>query len=166
MEVCNFCREPIALFEEVLDLGQNLNEKNVRWTKKLATFAKIPAFLIAPRIKRSKEKWARIHALEKELLELYDEEDIEYFTAKSIFPDHDNRLIRYSQKDWAMFVASLHRMHHTECHHAQEAIKNGDELPVRIAKLLEFVHGDDILTKNDQPSLFFGDPEVTEKHHV
>lgn len=157
-EVCNFCRQPIALIEEVLDVGQNLDEKSVRWTQKLGLAARVPAYLVAPRLKRSQERAKRIKKLEAELRDLYCEDDIEQFTVKNLIPH--GPLHEYSVEDYALFTAALHRMHHASCLQATAAIKKGRELPIDQKKLLQFVHGDQVLTTKDQLNIFFASPDA------
>jgi len=117
-EFCHFCKEPLALIEEVVDRGQDLNEKSVRVTRRLAERSRTEAYLLAPRIERPTEVQNEIDALQERVLELQTKYPIAYFTIKELWPSH-GQLKRLEEMDCARFILSIHRAHHSRCRGAE-----------------------------------------------
>jgi hypothetical protein len=131
-EFCHYCKEPLAIVEEVIDRGQDLNDKATTVTRKLAERADIPAFLVAPSIPRSKEVQAELEALDARKRELEALHPISALTARQIAPQRTN-LVRYEPNGWARELLTLHRRHHALCSIAQQ---RGVE-PVHIPRLMD-----------------------------
>lgn len=117
-EFCHFCKWPIGIVEEVVDRGQDLNDKATTVTKRLAENANIPALLVAPRIDRPPEIQARINDLNAEIRRLEAQHPITYFTVRRLWP-HPTKLERLTPEQYAAEIYLLHRDHHQHCLKAQ-----------------------------------------------
>lgn len=119
-EICGYCSEPLLLKEEVVDRGQDLNDKAVTWTRRLAKRADLHAMLVAPRIERQGEVQERIDALWSELLGLYalDNSRIVGFKVKEIYPNRGS-LVTMTPEEWREHLLMLHRRHHETCQQAR-----------------------------------------------
>ena len=132
-EFCHYCKQPLALLEEVRDNGQDLNDKATTVTRKLAQAASVPAWLLAWRTERPLEIQRRIDELHAALRELESRYPIVGFTAKPIAPA-PGALARLSPAEWWKFVLSIHRRHHLSCPRAK-----AEEAPVKREQLFDFV---------------------------
>lgn len=117
-EFCHFCKEPLGLWEEVIDRGQDLDDKATTVTRKMAERANKPAMLVAARIDRPPNVQARIDQLNAEIRELEAQHPILYFTVKRLWP-HPGPLERFSPHEFAAEIYLLHRDHHQHCRAAQ-----------------------------------------------
>lgn len=113
-EFCHHCKEPLALYEEVIDRGQDLADKATTVTRRLAGRAGLPAFLVAPRIERDRETQDEIDSHHRAIRELEARAPIVYFTARQITPD-PGQFIRFTPEQWAEQLLILHRTHHETC---------------------------------------------------
>ena len=125
-EICGYCSEPLALFEEVLDRGQNLNDKATTWTRKLARRSNLPAYLIAPKVSRPVSVQKEIDRLQARVLDLQVAYPIVKLTAKSLYPEA-GKLVEYSPRDWLHHLWVMHREHHLTCDVAR---RYGEEVEI------------------------------------
>lgn len=124
-EFCHYCKRPLAIVEEVIDKGQNLNEKSVTVTRNLASMAGVEAYLVAPKIDRPAEVWDLIDELGKQITELEAAYPITTFSIKTIRPYHDRNIRVFSEEEAAKFFLAIHRRHHQDCSKANQfPVKN------------------------------------------
>lgn len=146
-EFCHHCKIPFAIMEEVVDRGQNLNEKSTRVTRNLARMAGVEAYLIAPRTERPRDIQDEINRLQDLITELESKHPIVEFHVKELYPEHTS-LRSLTPEQWAENVLLLHRRHHETCHEARRA----GEFPVRRKALREAMDRNGIAQQT--PSLF------------
>lgn len=113
-EFCHWCKEPLLIWEEVLDRGQDLTDKAVTVTRRLGQRADLPAWLVAPRIERPPEVQQEIDRLNADLRRLEERYPIAYFTVRRIWPQ-PGRLHRMTQEGFADELFLVHRDHHQDC---------------------------------------------------
>lgn len=129
-EFCHHCKQPLAVIEQVLDVGQDINDKATTVTRNLAAGADVFAVLLAVRIERPPEIQAEIDGLWQRLLEIYRAYLPVSFKAKQLWPVR-TRLHDFTPGEWAEQILILHRNHHLDC---AKAHTNG-ELPVHVRRL-------------------------------
>ena len=117
-EFCHHCKTPLAVIEEVVDRGQDINDKATTVTRRLAAQANVPAWLIAPRMLRPPHVQAEIDQLNKRIRELEQQYPIVGFKAKALWPTH-GELKSYTPQEWAEALLIMHRNHHLQCFIAQ-----------------------------------------------
>lgn len=113
-EYCAHCKEPLAILEEVVDRGQNLNEKSVTVTRCLAERSRLEAYLIAPRMERPYEVQQEIDLLQAKIGLLERKYPIVEFSIKQLHPRH-LELQRFTPDEAAQFFYLIHRKHHRYC---------------------------------------------------
>lgn len=150
-EFCHHCKMPLAIIEEVVDRGQNLNEKSTRVTRNLAGMADIEAYLVAPRTERPRKVQDEIDRLHGLIRDLEAAHPIVEFHIKEIHPDHTD-LRSLTPDEAAEFFLLLHRRHHETCQQA----RRGGEFPVRQKALREAMERNGIAPHT--PSLFERNP--------
>lgn len=119
-EFCHHCKIPLAIMEEVVDRGQNLDEKSTRVTRNLARMAEISAYLIAPRTERPRAVQDEIDRLGALIFELEAAYPIVEFHIKELYPEHTG-LRSLTPDEAAEFFLLLHRRHHETCQEARRA---------------------------------------------
>lgn len=124
-EFCHWCKQPIAIVEEVIDRGQDLYDKSTAVTEALAKLSGLPAYLVAPRIPRPLEVQRRIDELNKELRKLESEYPISEFRIRCLVPQK-GRIYTYDSEEWAYHLLMVHRSHHQYCPAARKS-----EIPVK-----------------------------------
>jgi hypothetical protein len=123
-EYCHYCKTPLALIEEVRDVGQDLLDKGVSVTRNLAVMANMPAFLMAWRTERPPEVDDEIDRLNKRIRELEAQYPIVEFTIRNL-RHRGRRLTKVTVNDWLEHLLIIHREHHHECRRANEWTVNG-----------------------------------------
>jgi hypothetical protein len=113
-EFCHYCWQPLGIFEEVRDRGQDLLDKGVGVTVQLAKRAILPAGLIAWRTHRPAEVQARMDQIQKELRALEAQYPITGFTVRELYPQR-GRLEPISPEEHWRRVAQLHAEHEIRC---------------------------------------------------
>ena len=113
-EYCHFCWEPLAIYEEVRDRGQDLSDKQTGVTVRLATRAHLPAALIAWRTGRPDEVQARMDELHKELRALEARYPITGFTVRKLRPGRGEFESLAPPEHWHR-IALLHAEHEIRC---------------------------------------------------
>jgi hypothetical protein len=113
-EFCHHCKRPLAIYEEVIDRGQNLNEKTTTVTRGLAKMAKIPAYLMAPRIHRPAEVQKMINQLQVQVRELESQYPIVEFRARRLDIGRTDLKV-YTPGEWREQILTIHRNHHFGC---------------------------------------------------
>ena len=113
-EYCHFCWKPLGIFEEVRDRGQDLADKQVAVTVRLAAMASLPAGLIAWRTGRPPEVQARMDALHEELKHLEALHPITGFTIRELWPVRGRFEVMPPEEHWRR-VALLHVEHEVRC---------------------------------------------------
>lgn len=132
-EYCHHCKKPLALIEEVRDVGQDLLDKGVSVTRNLARLADgMDAWLLGVRIDRPQEVDAEIDRLNTRIRELEAQWPITGFTIRDL-QVHDRRLKRITPAEWLENLLIIHRQHHRGCARARVA----GEIPVNAGKLLD-----------------------------
>lgn len=141
-EYCNHCKAPLALYEEVRDVGQDLRDKNTGRTRTLAARATLPAFLLPWRNERPRHVQIEVDRLNQRLRALEREYPIIGFTARPLHLGPGRRFVSLTPEQWWEQVLLLHRKHHERCPRAQRAIREGREFPVRGAamRITEWQH--------------------------
>jgi hypothetical protein len=146
-EFCHWCKEPLGIYEEIRDVGQNINEKATTVTRRLANMAGIPAFLFAWRVDRPAEVQREIERLNSRVRELESSYPILGFQAKQLSPVR-GQVIRMTTEEWWQDILALHRDHHRVCSKANQC-----EKPVKAEALEECVNGSELWTPHDQLSM-------------
>lgn len=149
-EFCHHCKIPLAIMEEVVDRGRNLNEKATTVTRNLARMAEVEAYLIAPRTERPPEIQDQINRLQEMITELESRHPIVEFHIKELYPEHTD-LRSLTPDEAAEFFLLLHRRHHETCEKARRA----GEFPVRRKALREAMDRNGIAAQT--PLLKFGE---------
>lgn len=126
-EYCHYCKVPLALIEEVRDMGQDLLDKGVSVTRHLATMAQMPAFLMAWRSERPPEVDDEIDRLNRRIRELESQYPITGFTIRNL-RHRGRKLESVTPDDWLEHLLIIHRQHHAECSRANEWAVNGSRL--------------------------------------
>lgn len=126
-EYCHYCKTPLAVVEEVRDVGQNLLDKGVTITRHLAAALNRPGYLMAWRTERPKEVDAEINALNKRIRELEAAWPIVEFTIRRL-RSRDARLEKVTPDVWMEALLIVHREHHAECGRANEWAVRKDKL--------------------------------------
>lgn len=116
-EFCHYCKEPLGIWEEVVDRGQNLYDKATTITRRIAQRANLPALLVAARIVRPLEVQRRIDELNAEIRALEAAYPIEHFTVRRLTPAPSS-FERYTPEEFAAEIYLLHRDHHAHCRRA------------------------------------------------
>lgn len=119
-EWCYYCREPLALAEEVVDRGQDLTDKNTRTLEKLAERAHIRALLIAPRFNRPAHIQNRINELQAEIRSLESAYPIQAFRLRRLWPNK-GPVIEMAPAEVALELLIIHRDHHSTCYRADRS---------------------------------------------
>lgn len=149
-EFCHHCKEPLAIVEEVRDMGQDLNDKATTVTRRLAARAALPAYLMAWRIERPANVQAEIDRLNDRIRELEAAYPIVGFRARQLFPRR-TALIAYTPEKWFELVLIWHRSHHETC----AVAKRNREKAVAGERLALAKHRSPLWTPdNDQPPLW------------
>jgi hypothetical protein len=155
-EFCHHCKEPVAVIEEVIDRGQDINDKATTVTRKLASRADVFAALVAPRIDRPTAVQQEIDQLNSRLRELESAYPIMRFAAKQLWPNR-TPLRTYLPDEWAEQLLILHRSHHHIC----VAARRNGEYPVNEDRLWVAKGRSGIwVAGNDQQSLWASRGEV------
>jgi len=123
-EFCHFCKDPLLLVELVRDVGQDLRDKAVTVTRKLAQRAGLDAYLVAWKTERPPEVQREIDALNERIRELESLHPITEITVRHISPIASPQLLRMTPKEWWNWLLIVHRDHHGRCARA------GGERPV------------------------------------
>lgn len=126
-EYCHYCKTPLALIEEVRDVGQNLLDKGVSVTRNLATAANMPGLLMAWRCQRPREVDQEIDRLNARIRELEQQWPITGFTIRHL-RHRDTKLIPVTPDEWLEHLLLVHREHHHECRRANEWKVDGERL--------------------------------------
>lgn len=114
-EYCHFCWEPLGIFEEVRDRGQDLADKSTGVTERLAKRAALPAGLIAWRTDRPADVQTEIDQLQAQLRALEALHPITQITVRPLYPDRGNFEPLPPREHWRR-VAQLHAGHEIRCH--------------------------------------------------
>lgn len=146
-EFCYHCKEPLGLYEEVRDKGQNLNDKATTITRKLGQMSGLPAFLFAWKVERPAEVDAEIFNLNQRIRKLEEAYPIVGFTSRRLTPKL-GPLIAMTPEEWWKHILALHRDHHRNCSAATRR-----EEPVRVEPLEDYQNGNPLWTPGDQLSM-------------
>lgn len=131
-EFCHHCKEPIAIIEQVRDVGQDIHDKATTITRRLAERAGITAFLMAWKIDRPGNIQSEIDRLGEDIMKLQTMHPITRFRVLQIHPSGLRRIShKLDPDDYWEEVLLLHRNHHAECRRA----KANGEFPVHHARL-------------------------------
>jgi hypothetical protein len=135
-EYCQHCRQPLALFEELRDTGDNLKDKNTTVTRKLAelTEGHLQAVLFAWQVERDPEVQREIDELSRRLLKLYANSRIVGFRARRLTPN-GGPVVSLTPEQWWAWVANTHLDHHRVCAVAR---RNG-AAPIDLARFQPMV---------------------------
>lgn len=126
-EYCHYCKKPLALIEEVRDVGQDLLDKGVSVTRNLARLAGgMDAWMLGVRIDRPREVDDEIDRLNRQIRQLEAEWPITGFTVRDL---RRRGLTKVSTDEWLEKILITHRQHHLTCAQARE-------FPVKAGKLL------------------------------
>lgn len=134
-EFCHYCSQPLAIFEEVRDVGQDLLDKATTVTRKLAVEAGLPARLIAWRTERPAEAQSEIDELGRRISELERQWPIVGFKTRLIAPQQERKIDELHPEEWCHWIAILHREHHHVCKSPRAS-----EFPVAFSRLLKAIH--------------------------
>lgn len=126
-EYCHYCKTPLALVEEVRDVGQNLLDKGVTVTRQLAAALNRPGYLMAWRTQRPREVDDEIDALNRRIRELEAAWPIVEFTIRSL-RTRNTKLEKVTPDIWLEKLLIIHREHHAECGRANEWVVRKDKL--------------------------------------
>jgi hypothetical protein len=126
-EFCHFCRDPLAIYEEFRDVGQDLMDKGVQVSKKLAADAGIEAFAVAWRITRPADVQSEIDQLNRRVRALEALSSIAGFRVRRLAPQDSHRYVAVSTAEWWEQVRSIHGRHWHGC---PGALRNGESLDV------------------------------------
>lgn len=126
-EFCHYCKVPLAIIEEVRDVGQDLLDKGVSVTRSLATRAQLPAWLMAWRSERPPEVDREIEALNGRIRELEAQYPITGFTIRDL-RQPGRQLVRLGTDQWLEHLLLVHRQHHADCPCGGEWAVNGTRL--------------------------------------
>lgn len=113
-EFCHFCRQPLAIIEEMVLGPKDPADKCCTVTRKLAQMAGIRGYLLGISIPRPPQIIERIDELWSELLEIYRDYPPNGFIARELHPD-PGPLRELTPEQWAEVIAILHRDHHSGC---------------------------------------------------
>ena len=114
-EFCHFCRDPLAIYEEFRDVGQDLMDKGVQVSKKLATEAGIEAFGVAWRIERPAEIQAEIDELNRRVRQLEALTPIVGLRVRRLTPVDSREYVKVTPAEWWEQVRAMHGRHWHEC---------------------------------------------------
>lgn len=126
-EFCHYCKTPLALIEEVRDIGQNLLDKGVSVTRNLAAMSGVPGYLLAWRNDRPKAVDREIEQLHARIRELESQWPIVEFTIRDL-RKRGRKLVKVTPDEWLEHLLIIHREHHHECRRANEWAVRGDRL--------------------------------------
>lgn len=118
-EFCNACKEPLAIYEEVLDRNQSLTEKATTVTRRLAERAGLQSFLIAPRFETPPDVEAEMAYHHARLRELEAQYPMLSISAQRLTPRKEPMVLGITPAEWAEQIAILHREHHAQCDRAR-----------------------------------------------
>lgn len=153
-EFCHHCKEPIAIIEQVRDVGQDILDKATTVTRKLAQRADVPAFLMAWRVERGLDLQAEIDRLMARVMEIQTSSPITQFKVRQIYPVGPRKVKSLEPDDYWKHIYMLHRDHHRTC---ARAAANG-EIPVH-GQRLSAAKGESRLWLPVQHSMRFGGGE-------
>lgn len=118
-EFCHFCKEPLAIYEEVRDVGQDLMDKAVTVTRRLAVRAQLRAGVLAWRTDRPADVQHQIDELNREVRRLEALHPITGFRVRNLWPTKARSFIDLEPEEWWQWVLIIHRSHHRFCPAAQ-----------------------------------------------
>lgn len=113
-EYCHYCWDPLGIYEEVRDRGQDLADKQTGVTVRLGAKALVPAGLIAWRTSRPDEVQARMDQLHRELRALEAAYPITGFTVRELWPARGSFEEIAPAEHWRR-IAVLHAEHEAYC---------------------------------------------------
>lgn len=116
-EFCHYCKQPLAIYEEVRARGQDLRDKGTYVTRNLAARAALRAWYLAYHVDRPPEIEQQITELHRELRSLEAQYPIIKFTARELAPIL-GPFIEYTPIEWAELILVMHRSHHERCERA------------------------------------------------
>jgi len=123
-EVCPDCREAIAIVEEVLIRGQNLEDKATTITRKLAGKLGVPAYLVGTVL--DDDAWNAIKdeyaELSTRISDLERRVPIRGFLVRNILKKDRPRF--FLPDDWARVLMHLHREHQHNCPLSKDPIED------------------------------------------
>lgn len=124
-EFCHWCKAPLCIWEEVVDRGQDLNDKATTVTRKLAAQAGVSAWMVAPKFSRPPGVQKRLSELHAEARELEAQTVMHYFTARRLHPGR-TAFHRLYPDDFAKEILLMHYSHYSVCESAMrhEPVKN------------------------------------------
>jgi hypothetical protein len=120
-EFCHYCKQPLAIMEEVQDRGQDLLDKGISVTRHLAMAARLPGFLFAWRTERPPEVQRQIDALNERLRSLEELYPIIGFRVRELLPP-GQPILELTPAQWWEHVRIIHRRHHLDCPRLPEAV--------------------------------------------
>jgi hypothetical protein len=130
-EFCFACREPLAIYETVRDVGQDLRDKGTRVTTRLAQRADVEAYLVAWKTERPQEVQQRIDGLSAEVRDLERAYPIVSFRVRQLHPVRTD-VQCLSPAEWARLVRDLHARHWELAHRQAPAFTVAGDLLGRV----------------------------------
>lgn len=127
-EHCAFCREPLEMYEQVRDVGQDLRDKATTWTTRVAERAGLPSWVMAYRVERPEEVQRQIDQLNRRLRELERRYPIVEFKLRRL-TNVDGHRVRSREfrsvepAAWWSWVYLIHRDHHRTCSSARGRVQ-------------------------------------------
>lgn len=109
-EFCYFCHEPLALVEQVLDRGHNLEDKCSRVTRRLGERANLPAYLIGIRTSVPDEVGTDL----RRLREVAPRDLIDGVKVRRLWPS-PTQFFSFTPEEIWYEILVLHRDHHAYC---------------------------------------------------
>ena len=113
-EFCCWCKWPLAIVEEVRDVGQDLKDKGTTVTERLAALAGLPAYLAAWKVDRPDEVQAEIDQLNQRIRELESGHPIVGFKVQDLAPSK-GPLLQATPAEWWATVRAIHGTHWQVC---------------------------------------------------
>lgn len=113
-EYCHFCWEPLGIFEEVRDRGQDLADKSTGVTERLAMRARLTAGLIAWQCDRPADIQAEIDRLHARLRQLEAMHPISGFVVRPLYPQRGPFEHITVAEHWRR-IAQMHAAHESSC---------------------------------------------------
>lgn len=125
-EFCGYCHTPHTLIEMYRDTpqGQDLSDKGVTVTRRLAQGVNAHAYVMAYLTERPPEVQREIDQLNQRVLELTRQYPIKRFRAQLVTP-HRSRVETYTPDEWWSLIVLRHSEHHLQCRVAQ---RSGEQL--------------------------------------
>lgn len=118
-EFCHHCKTPLAIFEEIRDVGQNVGDKATTITRRLADRAHLPAWLLAWRVERPKSVQSRMDELNQEIRDLEALHPIVGFKVRKLWPVMSKVTLAECSEVWEL-ILMVHRAHHEHCSKAEQ----------------------------------------------